>query len=871
MAEALKRSLDILENEAGVDMVPPWIYELSFGSSNSKADPYVAGHWIENFRDAEKLLRSKVAHRVPRGANWRVETKCSDLPAIPPWAADRDDAQLRMIVALTRLAMGAALEAAIAGEALRVCAPGTRIEDNNGALARLYNDGFLIATWSSAHAHYVAAVQSGVEDPPAPDLNSVPNSANEWDFSDIFSRRSCPRQCPKLASQILQILTRSTNPGSRGWDTLLASSLADSQAARLIVSNSVIVTMGTLHPFLHPCLRPPWALRMKILRTVQMLLQDVHVNQALSACAASTKEAVRRMLASTVALSPATHAAMLRISHPVGYLTSPPMALPACGTEGAAVAFLQAGMDLANDTTGKLTYTQAVRASFSRHAVANSSDSGSLPVWVHWDGGWLGKGNASTHQKVSLVAVASDLWSLSFRSNFIVFWTHALTNSLRVSRLDQTTHKALHSLNATTRLTQTVPVNVQLESQRKALAHPSSGILTMHEAAQFLGIQNVKGSSSNGGGKGSQDALRSLSAAGAEATSRLLNFARAAWVSEEVLIVEFGAETKRMQLKALFSRFGKVYDETTSTEAEIPIHGTHLHACVECRRIATAFAKDSHKMPVPFDEMGVSSSMLCVECAVGREGCTHIRCAKRGSAALRTALVAQEIMTTSKVESMPANPVLISDIITGERNTQNDASDSGGNAIAARIRRDAKSTLEQRSTALSCGDEPMLSMSLVGRAVRLWNEWYCLCSFCGCALRLMPHHRFGAEICCLKCDALLLGHTPVVQAVQTSAVCRYCWKVDESGARWKAIKAPFDTSGANKDLPPPLRTVRYCTQHFKPWLTTAHRVLTTRAILSHIALGAKPVFSDNAAARRQSADDLGFEEAEEKTKKRKKA
>jgi len=169
---------------------------------------------------------------------------------------------------------------------------------------------------------------------------------------------------------------------------------------RLVVANAVVVAMSTLHPFLHPCLRPPWAMRMRIMRTAQAHLMDAHVKQMLAASAASTKEAVRRMLASTMTTVPAMHAAFVRVGHPVGYLTSPPMAMPACGMEGAMVAFLHAGLRLATDVTSKLLYSNVVNASFALHMIREANDhfvadpgdtvSASGNVWMQWDAPWLG-------------------------------------------------------------------------------------------------------------------------------------------------------------------------------------------------------------------------------------------------------------------------------------------------------------------------------------------------------------------------------------------------------------------------------------------------------------------------------------------------
>ena len=99
--------------------------------------------------------------------------------------------------------------------------------------ARLYADGHLVAVWTSAHAEFVSQVQMGVEEPAPPSLFAVPNASADFDWSELFGRRWCPRQCAnKSALALLNCLTRCTNPGSRGWDSLLASEPTGTHALR---------------------------------------------------------------------------------------------------------------------------------------------------------------------------------------------------------------------------------------------------------------------------------------------------------------------------------------------------------------------------------------------------------------------------------------------------------------------------------------------------------------------------------------------------------------------------------------------------------------------------------------------------------------
>lgn len=426
---------------------------------------------------------------------------------------------------------------------------------------------------------------------------------------------------------------------------------------------------------------------------------------------------------------------------------------------------------------------------------------------------------------------------------------------MRASRLDTPQHAALHGMNSATGLVRALDVGSQLAAQRAALRHPSAALLTMAEAAELLGVPGVKGTSANGGAKNAQETLEIISMGGAKGAAQLLAFARVAWLSDELLVVDLGPRSKRLQLKALYARLRRTdYDEATATPDVLPVHATCLHACMECRRVSNALLDHTFKPDLSFTELGVSSSMLCTECTDGLERVTHVRCAKRSSAALRTALTFEENMALDDVESKEVDVTSVRALL-GEAGTPG----VGDTGVAARVRRDAKNALEQRAVATACGELPMLSVPLLGRAVRLWNNWYAMCSLCGAMLRVLPEHRFGGEICCGRCEPTMLGLKPPAPSERLAAVCRYCSAADtvRSASRWKVVKAPLDTAGENSTLPPPLRTCYYCPAHWRTWLPAAHRVLQTKLILSHIAHNAKPIFTAE-KERVRTADELGY-------------
>lgn len=851
MEEALLRGLAILRKRAPnfSAEVPTWLTKTNFVHAVSAADPWMVGGLVQRLRAVERQLRAQTAKRSTTAGKWRVVDPPPDVQALPQWAADEPVAQTRMVVALGRLALGAAIEAALVEETLDRAEPGARVAVNDRRIGRLYQDAFLASIWTSAHAQYVSCIQFGIEEPPPPSIHTFPNSFAEFDFSDVYQRRFCQRLCPKGASPLLQVMCRSTNPGSRGWNTLLDTTLNESMATRNVVTNAVIIALSGMHQFLHPALRPPWNVRMQITRVAQHHLVDADARAALVGSAAATKEAVRRMLASTVNAAPALHAGLAHVGHPVGFLVSPPMYPPSRSMESSMASFVRAGLQLiAAPSSPAASYADVVNAVFGEEAPRSR-----------------GKGTCSVHQKMPLVTVASDLWASAFRANFLVFWAHCTTKSIRASRLDPVQHRAIHELNTATKLTLELSESQQLMAQRVALRHVSAGLLTIEEAAHALGIRGIKVPSSNGGAKNPEDALNLLSAAGAESMALMLVFARVAWVSEELLVVDLGEDTRRRQLRAIYKRLGRTDYTETSTGEELPVHATHVHACLECRRIASACSNtDTSKPGVSFTELGTSSSMLCLECTGDNVGTSHIRCAKRSSAALRSALTMEETMAEKLVELQPVDVPAVTTVLSGMA-TGPDSDPSTG--LAARARRDAKSSLEQARYALACGERPALRVPVVGRAVRIFGGWYAICGYCGCILRVLPHNRFGSEICCLRCDAQMLG-VPAPKPKEVAVLtCRYCQATDpvRASTRWKTVKSPLDTSGENANLPRELRTCAYCPKHWRSWLTSAHRIFATRIILSHLAHNAKPI----ASASRNAVGDAPF--AAKKGRKRKNA
>jgi hypothetical protein len=272
----------------------------------------------------------------------------------------------------------------------------------------------------------------------------------------------------------------------------------------------------------------------------------------------------------------------------------------------------------------------------------------------------------------------------------------------------------------------------------------------------------------------------------------------------------------------------------------------------------------------PFNELGLSASML----TVSDDGCTcHMRCAKRSSAALRTAVALEASAEQLELEQFEpvGSPLLPKDLrpativatmCKGTKRKPTPAMSAANAALrdssseVAKFRRDLKSCFEQSPQATSCGDVPLVCVPVLGRAMRVFGNWYALCSMCGTLARVHPASRFRGEICCLRCDFAMLAGKAAWQEMRDALpkppapVCRYCHKVEpENGAgmKWRRIESPLDTWGRNATVPPPLRTVFYCPSHYRSWLVAAHQTMTTADIISHLVNKARPVCGANTA------------------------
>ena len=245
---------------------------------------------------------------------------------------------------------------------------------------------------------------------------------------------------------------------------------------------------------------------------------------------------------------------------------------------------------------------------------------------------------------------------------------------------------------------------------------------------------------------------------------------------------------------------------------------------------------------------------------------SHLRCAKRSSASVKTAIETEAALHKAGVENMRV------------RHRAASAVNACDPQLAVQLRRDLKNCIDQEPRALSCGDVPLVSINALGRCVRVFGQWTCICAFCGCMMHVRHGGHCAGEPCCGRCDVkMLLGaeaasELPLGSRRSTSQVaCRFCGKPQptQGASKWKVVHAPADDGGRNANVPPPLRQCVYCPLHWRPWLPLAHRIMPTNVIFSHISMKAKPVFGADLGKRCfEAVEGIAQSSATEKRRKR---
>lgn len=764
-----------------------------------------------------------------------------------------DGIDARKFTALVRLAYGEMCEASARTRALRNVQRYHVAHDLEDpcSYARLLFDSYVASVWSTAHAEYLCTIEELLErmpihtatedvQPPTPSPAMVSFCPSGMpDLAHLVDRRSSSMLTAKMmtskaALAMSNLFNRCTGTSSKGWDSAVMETGKEMEPCSKVCFSATIAALCGLNPIVHPADRPTWEERLEIHRIIVSHASEP--KKLLSLCGCASREAVRIYMAMTLGNTPCVREALLTAGHPAGSLVVSPFELSPASLQSVSTTLASIGQvvratrnldcilklnDECFSDEAKRTKRSAQPTTSSRALVAVRKAGLIVPSLSGPT--WRIRATPASCMPPTLMSAVTDLSSACFGADMRCLWSECWHKKMRISRLSEAQHRVLHEKSPIRDLLASIPDTRRLFVQRAALTEPRAFFLTVNEVATQLGLSLTD----------SNEKAPDLLACSAAAAADLMLYARVAAMKFGLLSFSLGEKTRRMQIRALSKRLlvdvaeGDTPDDVLN---KVPLTARNLCLCVECKRVANATQQFQGK-DVPFNECGISSAMLRVD---GTLQNGTMRCAKRSSATLR-ASVQLEIDSALREQSHASVDMSVDK-----------------QSISARMKRDRKACFDQPGVTMPCGDQDMVLVPIVGRAVKVFGSFYALCTFCGALTHLLYNNRFEGEICCMRCDYRMLtkGRPDLVHEEEQEPphhFCRFCGKRDsapKATSKWKTTFAPQDDTGINATIPPPLRTVVYCTSHTKQWLAAAHRSSMTMAeVFAHLSMKIKPVFA----------------------------
>ena len=382
--ESLLRTCRMMADEFDVPDMPSWILDTRI--------EFVIGSDLHVGCQGSVEILEEACEVVPRLATLektllsRLEGHGSEHSAL---AQSSCDAQRVHTACLARLLLGACCEAFVALKSSQISKPGTRPQelDTCQKMARLYKDSCHAAVWTSAHAQYIHDLLTYGITVNGPSLHSSANELAELDLSELYSHRlSVRRSYSSASNSLLSLMTRCTNPGSRGWDGILSTMLEENTGTKRICCNALIISLTGMNSCIHPALRLHWKKRLGL--SLHLGCKGL-LNHMLPLCNQPTafKECVRRMVSNTTSADYASNSVLSYLEHPVAFLSSAPFQIPTNGLECSSTAFANAGRNI-DESKGLTGIQDAIKHAF---VMMNPTPSEEEQTGVlKWNPGYLG-------------------------------------------------------------------------------------------------------------------------------------------------------------------------------------------------------------------------------------------------------------------------------------------------------------------------------------------------------------------------------------------------------------------------------------------------------------------------------------------------
>lgn len=666
-----------------------------------------------------------------------------------------------------------------------------------------------------------------------PNLATPLNQFSETCSSAAFSSQIPLGICSKGQNVMQQLLARSINPASRGWSSSLQSAMKKELAVQTIVKDSFIVCMNGLHSAIDPTVRPNWQERAKI----DLLLRPI-INECLSkdtrALAEVIKDVMRRTLAYNLHHELPVRAAMASLNMQASQLTHPPEAMASSGLMNGMKNVIKIAKSMVTsmemyfqgaNTSNPISFESVMLARLSELCRQTSVST------------WVGRVKPLP-TRVLVVKECASLFMQGFQARFVPFWVHSVRKSARAQRLDHDQYDGIHRHNSVLHMANALDESHILAIQRCVLRQPSACLMTLKEALVMIAplIDDLLNHDE-------RQLLRRLTSPSycinegllislpSVILSAVLQFGSVASLCEQVKVVELGRRTQILHILVLANTQHLLTVEHTELIQKLmhgwndedvlkeitpqvemlrqqihqrPVQTWSMCACMECRRVANAMHQsdpkitpkrassnakptDSRPKSGAFYEVGIVAAMN------DPSDPSKLYCAKRPSAALKTALLSVRNATRMAIDRQPYEMTgstvdrIVSEHEEVEEEEENEeeedeegglpdtlsvdsnqhttcankrkrhegnknlAEDATVQSSHSRMRRDTKRCYEQRRMAEACGTHAMLSIDCIGRAIHIMGEWFTMCTFCGVIMRCTSGAQIGCHLACSTC------------------------------------------------------------------------------------------------------------------------
>jgi hypothetical protein len=764
LALALTQTFPI-EFKRNVGTIPSWVYSEDFSSVCSAV----------SVRDAREYARRFI--RMANFIKTNVYEEDSNLPSflVNPESDSDEMTNTTRSVARCKILLGSMLEAFAVRSSK--CLPRTSTHsDLQKDFARLSKDAYFAALWTDAHVVFLCDTieAAGIADMPADSTFIKNGTFGNPTIKRTLSISACPLLCrefdryinghfPILESlrNLLNLVVRCNQSGARGWDTAVKTAMGYACNADVLFKMFASACLG-MHPNIHPAARMTWQTRMFVGRILKEVCKP-QISTLFTKCSGASKEAVKMWIAALLDDMPAMSTAFAASGNSLGLLTSTPAAAPSLTMQTSSQNFVNLTLEavvnmfklniysadvLADELANGVGLEQRTRRRGSSQAGKSNDGAKFSPVIRGVEGQVVIASSKNSQIGCNAMDVVGEMLSRAFRTEFLPLWIHGHGIGVRVGRLDPSQFDVVHSTSACARVTASLTDTDIVKLVRSVVNNPKARCESIDAICQELGAgQEIVNALRKA--NGIEATINVAANLPADVGCKLFTWSKIAALKNKMLAFDLGEKTREMQLRALKFRYNI---EGADVAAELPETATSLHFCMQCGKTANACVEQIAKTPKvtksakaakaaakllqkqpPFNELGIAQVMTRVG---GVDEVPHIRCAKRSSAALRTAVHKEEVARTARIEETNATP---ESIAHGLR-------DGVDSSHVQRIRRDAQTCLSQLGVATACGDNEMIKYDLLGRAVRINGKFHSICTTC-------------ASICTRQCQ----NHSPSVQ------------------------------------------------------------------------------------------------------------